>query len=118
MASTIGMMDEAYFVGRNELLAWIRSVTGVALGKVEEACTGAVYCQVIEALHPGTIKLAQVKTKARSEYDYICNFKLLQKAFDKLRIQKVRARERTAAPRGGARTAAPRGGARTARAAL
>ena len=44
--------------------------------------------QVIEALHPGTIKLSQVKTKARSEYDYICNFKLLQKAFDKLRISK------------------------------
>ena len=61
--------------------------------------------QVIEALHPGTIKLSQVKTKARSEYDYICNFKLLQKAFDKLRIQTVRARARAAAPRGGARTA-------------
>ena len=44
--SSIGMMDEAYFVGRNELLAWIKGVTGQSLAKVEEACTGAVYCQV------------------------------------------------------------------------
>jgi hypothetical protein len=35
-ASNIGMMDAAYFVGRNEILAWVNSTLHLALSKVEE----------------------------------------------------------------------------------
>jgi hypothetical protein len=35
-ASNIGMMDSAYFVGRNEILAWVNSTLHLALSKVEE----------------------------------------------------------------------------------
>jgi hypothetical protein len=35
-ASNIGMMDGAYFVGRNEILAWINTTLHLGLSKVEE----------------------------------------------------------------------------------
>lgn len=34
--SNIGMMDGAYFVGRNEILAWINTTLQLSLAKVEE----------------------------------------------------------------------------------
>lgn len=36
MATNIGMMDGAYFVGRSEILAWINSTLHLSLSKVEE----------------------------------------------------------------------------------
>lgn len=36
MATKIGMMDSAYFVGRSEILAWINSTLQLNLSKVEE----------------------------------------------------------------------------------
>ena len=36
MATNIGMMDSAYFVGRSEILAWINSTLHLNLSKVEE----------------------------------------------------------------------------------
>ncbi|XVF61248.1 hypothetical protein PTKIN_Ptkin08bG0115100 [Pterospermum kingtungense] len=52
MATNIGMMDSAYFVGRSEILAWINSTLHLNLSKVEEACSGAVHCQLMDAAHP------------------------------------------------------------------
>lgn len=36
MATNIGMMDSAYFVGRSEILSWINSTLQLSLSKVEE----------------------------------------------------------------------------------
>lgn len=38
MATNIGMMDSAYFVGRNELLTWINDRLQLNLSRVEEVC--------------------------------------------------------------------------------
>lgn len=35
-ATNIGMMDGAYFVGRNEILNWVNSTLHLNLSKVEE----------------------------------------------------------------------------------
>ena len=36
MATNIGMMDSAYFVGRNEILTWINNRLQLNLSRVEE----------------------------------------------------------------------------------
>uniref|UniRef100_M4DNN3 EB1 C-terminal domain-containing protein n=1 Tax=Brassica campestris TaxID=3711 RepID=M4DNN3_BRACM len=65
MAASIGIMDSAYFVGRNEILTWINDRLHLNLSRVEE-----------------------VNFDAKNEYDMIQNYKVLQDVFNKLQITK------------------------------
>ncbi|EAY95759.1 hypothetical protein OsI_17634 [Oryza sativa Indica Group] len=102
-AATIGMMDSAYFVGRGEILSWINATLQLSLAKVEEAASGAVQCQLMDMVHPwgganaqgalgGSDALLswglQVNFDAKTEYDMIQNYKILQDVFNKLRLSK------------------------------
>merc|ERR1712129_11701 len=71
------------------LLDWINHFLEINLDKVECCATGAVYCNLWDALHPGTIPMSRIDFTVKYEYDYAKNWKLLQNAFQKCDIEKV-----------------------------
>ena len=79
---TIGMMEGAFFVGRGELLQWVNELLELNVTKVEQWATGSIYWQILDAIYPGTFPLAKVNWQAKHEYEFVNNFKILQKAFD------------------------------------
>mmetsp|Transcript_19493 Transcript_19493/g.52496 ORF Transcript_19493/g.52496 Transcript_19493/m.52496 type:complete len:265 (+) Transcript_19493:80-874(+) len=86
--ATVGMMNEAYFTGRKEIVAWIQGKYQPSLQKVEDLHTGAVYCQIIDSIYPGTVQLSKVKFNAKQEHEFLHNFKILQAAFAKNKLDR------------------------------
>jgi RP/EB family microtubule-associated protein len=83
MAKPMGMMSGCYFVGRAELLEWINELLGIQSDKVEDVANGAAFCQVIDAVHPGSVALGRVNFNALTEAEMVENYKILQDAFSK-----------------------------------
>lgn len=63
--NAVGMMDKAYFVGRQELLTFFNDLLDLKLTKIEQTATGAVACQMTEYIFPGSIPLSRVNWEAR-----------------------------------------------------
>lgn len=81
-------MDGAFFVSRTELLSWANEVFQLNLSKVEQCSNGAVYCQIIDACHPGSVAMKKVNWAARDDHQSIPNYKALQQALDRVGIQR------------------------------
>lgn len=76
-------------LSRHDIIAWINDSLKTNLTKIEELCTGGVYCQFMDMMFPGSISLKKVKIDARLEHEFINNFKALQGTFKKLNVDKI-----------------------------
>ncbi|KAL6049244.1 microtubule integrity protein mal3 [Balamuthia mandrillaris] len=74
--------------GKKQLLEWVNSLLEADFTQVEQLAGGAAYCQMMDALYPGSIALSKVKFEPSATWEYVHNFKLLQKAFEKQKIEK------------------------------
>lgn len=81
-------MDPAFFVGKVVLLKWLNEFFEAGYSKVEQTCTGALHCQILDAIYPGKVALGKVNFDAKSEYEYVANYKVLQSVFDAQQITK------------------------------
>ncbi|CAG8592454.1 8748_t:CDS:2 [Diversispora eburnea] len=73
---------------RTELLAWLNDLLQISYTKVEQCGTGAAHCQIIDSIF-GDVQMNKVKFQAKHEYEYVANYKVLQTAFDKHKVDKV-----------------------------
>ncbi|KAK9807310.1 hypothetical protein WJX73_000150 [Symbiochloris irregularis] len=80
--------DGTYFVSKTELLQWLNSTLDLDLTKIEQTASGAVACQLLDAMSPGSVALSKVDFNAVNDYDCINNYKILQAGFSKLNINK------------------------------
>lgn len=75
-------------LSRAELLGWVNTTLKMNLSKIEQLGAGSAYCQLLDMMYPGKVSLAKVNWKAKSEYEFINNFKILQQSFNKLGVNR------------------------------
>mgnify|MGYP002624887049 CR=1 FL=1 len=80
--------DKAYFASKSELLTWVSTTLGLEIKSIEQTSTGAIFCQLLDAAHPGTVRMNKVNWKAKLETEYISNFKIFQQGLSNNNIDK------------------------------
>uniref|UniRef100_A0A1I7RLN5 Microtubule-associated protein RP/EB family member 1 n=1 Tax=Bursaphelenchus xylophilus TaxID=6326 RepID=A0A1I7RLN5_BURXY len=75
-------------ISRMSLLSWVNDCLQSQLNKIEEMSTGAAYCQLTDRLFPGSVPLKKVKWNSRNDTDWVNNWRVLQKAWGDLGIDK------------------------------
>jgi hypothetical protein len=81
-------LTDAYSHTISAYVDFINGLLDLNLGKIEETASGAVACQIVDLMFPGTIAMSKVNWAARSDYEFVQNYKLLQSAFTKHHIQR------------------------------
>nr|CAA67697.1 unnamed protein product [Botryllus schlosseri] len=75
-------------LSRHDLLGWVNRSLDLNLTKVEQLCSGAVYCQFMHMLFDTKINIRKVKWESKLEHEYISNFKILQECFKRVSVDK------------------------------
>lgn len=87
--SLIGLQHPAFATSKKILLNWINDFFELNYTKVEQCATGAVYCQILDCMFPESkVPMSRVNWNAKSEYEYVTNFKIVQNIFAKKKISK------------------------------
>ncbi|XP_072537918.1 DNA (cytosine-5-)-methyltransferase 3 beta, duplicate a isoform X2 [Salminus brasiliensis] len=73
---------------RNEVLSWLNNLLQTEFTQVEQICSGACFCQLMDWLFPGSINISKVKFQSQNETDFLQNYSLLQAAFKKMDVTK------------------------------
>ncbi|GAA6110991.1 uncharacterized protein LOC113641932 isoform X1 [Tachysurus ichikawai] len=72
-----------------EVLAWLNHMLQSGFNTVEQTCSGAAFCQLMDLIYPGCIDLENVKFRTEDEMDIFNNYKILEGAFIKTSINKT-----------------------------
>jgi len=64
-STVIGLMDQAYFVPRQEIINWIGETIHLEVQKIEDLGSGAVYCQLLDAAFGQKVPMSKVNWKAK-----------------------------------------------------
>lgn len=78
-----------YSVSKTELLDWLNALLGTNYTKVEETSNGAAFCQILDSIYPGEIKLKNVKFNPTNETEILSNYKIIQLAFTRHKIERI-----------------------------
>merc|ERR1711981_1404829 len=88
MTEAIGMMEGAFFVSKGEIISWINKTLNVNLVKIEQTAPGHIACQIMDILYPNIVPMSKINWKAKHDYEYIQNYKILQNVFIKVNLKK------------------------------
>lgn len=88
MEEDFGMMNQAYHVSRTDIILWINTLLKLKLHCIEQLGTGAVHCQLLDYYFPGSLSMSKVSWKAKTSWEFVANFKVLQQGFDNLGLKK------------------------------
>ncbi|XP_053360127.1 DNA (cytosine-5-)-methyltransferase 3 beta, duplicate a isoform X2 [Clarias gariepinus] len=73
---------------RYEVLAWLNNKLQTKFTKIEEICSGACFCQLMDWLFPGSIDMNKVMYQCQTKADFRHNYGLLQTGFKKMGVKK------------------------------
>ena len=82
------MLDKAYFTSKKVILQWVKDILKLNVDRIEQAGTGAIYCQILDLMYPGKIKLNKVNWGALSEDEFISNLRIFQNGLETCGISK------------------------------
>ena len=83
-----GLMEGAFFVSKNDILNWVKSNFSPGISKIEDACNGVMYCNILNEIYPKKVKMNKVNKNAKLEHESLANFKILQQGFISCNISK------------------------------
>lgn len=62
----IGMMEGAFFVPKGDLINWVNTLLELEITSIQQLGTGAVYCQIVDAMFPGKVPMQRINWKAKN----------------------------------------------------
>ncbi|XP_030569675.1 microtubule-associated protein RP/EB family member 1 [Drosophila novamexicana] len=71
---------------RNEIISWINETLDTDVEKIEDLCTGAAYCNLMDILFADLVKMRKVKFVCNQPTEYIENFRVLQQSFNEVHV--------------------------------
>ncbi|TDG41267.1 hypothetical protein AWZ03_012313 [Drosophila navojoa] len=68
------------------IISWINKTLKSEVQKIEELCTGAAYCCLMDILFPGLVRMNRVKFVCNQSVEFIENFRVLQQSFNAVNV--------------------------------
>ena len=80
--------NKAVFPSKKEMLSWASIILDLKIDCIEQLTTGAIFCQLLDACNPGSVRMNKVNWSANNENEYINNFKVFQQGLIENNLQK------------------------------